>query len=168
MGRGSEEDVVSANDVETQPDERSSLVDVVADAEVHLRRALIARYGVEVGVEATRDAVAWAWEHPGEVMAAQNPAGLLYRVGQSSSRRYRRWRSAPVLPSERVVGLPDHEPGLDDALARLGPAQRAAVLLVHGYRYSYAEVAGLLGVPVSTVRNHVHRGLKRLRTELEN
>lgn len=34
--------------------------------------------------------------------------------------------------------------------------------VVHAHGRSYAEVAETLGVEVSTVRNHVHRGLQKL------
>jgi DNA-directed RNA polymerase specialized sigma24 family protein len=40
------------------------------------------------------------------------------------------------------------------------------VVLVHGYE-TLAEVAGLLGVSVSTVQTHLERGLARLRADLE-
>ena len=48
------------------------------------------------------------------------------------------------------------------ALVRLRPDVRVAVVLVHSYGWSYDEVGHLLDVPISTVRNHVHRGLRRL------
>jgi RNA polymerase sigma factor (sigma-70 family) len=64
------------------------------------------------------------------------------------------------------VDMPMHEPRLDAALARLNAAQRVAIILVHGLDWSYQEAADALDVPVSTVRNHLHRGLVRLRREL--
>src|ERR1700755_2408276 len=65
-----------------------------------LRRVLVARYGVEVGVEAAADALAYAWERWDRVGAMANPTGYLVRVGQSAARRYRR----------RPVVLPDAAP----------------------------------------------------------
>jgi len=56
---------------------------------------------------------------------------------------------------------------LPDALWELRPDVRVAIVLVHGYGWSYAEVGELLQVPVSTVRNHVHRGMTKLRQSLE-
>jgi len=144
------------------------LAELLADLETPLRRALVVRFGVDVGTDTCRDAIAWGWEHADQVAAADNPAGLLYRVAQSKSRRYLRWRRPLDLPAEHVLPDHAHEPQLPAALARLSDAQRVAVVLVHGYRYSYAEVADVLGVPVSTVRNHVHRGLDRLRNHLEH
>lgn len=135
-----------------------------------LRRVLVARFGVDVGVEVWADAMAWAWEHWPQVGAMDNPLGYLYRVGQSAARRHHHWKRRVVLLSE----TPDH-PGTDviesELLAVLGslrPRQRAAVLLVHGYGWSYAEVAAALGISIAAVTNHVHRGLRRLRRSMED
>ena len=100
----------------------------------------------------------------------KNPAGYLWRVGQTAVRGATRGRRR----ERRLVAVdprPDVEltiePGLDAALAALSAQQRAAVLLVHGYGCTLAEAAEALGCSISTVRNHVARGLKRLRAALE-
>ncbi|WP_395154901.1 RNA polymerase sigma factor [Ilumatobacter sp.] len=51
-------------------------------------------------------------------------------------------------------------------MTSLTEPQRVSVLLVHGHRYTYDEVAQILGVSAAIVRNHVHRGLRGLRTQL--
>ena len=144
------------------------------DARARLRRALIARYGPELGSEATAEAMAYAWQHWDRVGHMDNAVGYLYRVAQTTVRRHHRWRHTLALPPERPQpdfadeqGGRGAELGLPDALARLRPDERVAVVLVHGHAWGYQEVADLLGVPVSTVRNHVHRGLSRLRESLE-
>lgn len=137
------------------------------DAEPRLRRALAAAYGPELAVELNRDALAYAWEHWAAVQAMANPVGYLYRVAQSAARRYVRWQRRPPLPREDTIDGFDPEPGLDAALARLSRDQRVAVVLVHGYGMSYREAADTLDVPVTTVRNHLNRGMNRLRTILE-
>lgn len=133
---------------------------------VRLRRALVAAYGLEVGSEAASDAMAYAWEHWPKVQAMDNPTGHLYRVGQSAARKYRR----------RTVALPLPPPGdewamvrpeLPRALARLSARQRAAVLLVHAHGETYAAAAATLRMSVSTLRNHLDRGMRRLRAQLE-
>jgi DNA-directed RNA polymerase specialized sigma24 family protein len=128
-----------------------------------LRRILVARFGLEVGTEVTSDTLSWAWEHWDRLAGVDNRLAYLYRVGQSKSRRYWRWRRRPTFPPEVMGAGSDPEPGLPAALARLPEAHRVAVLLVHGHGWSYAEVADALGVELSTVRNHVHRGLQKLR-----
>ena len=136
----------------------------VAETEPRLRRALVAFYGVDVGSEATADALAAAWERWPEIEAMSNPVGYLFRVGQSRSRRYR--RRALVLPAIPVAEIPDVDPRLPTALARLSHRQRAAVLLVHAHGWTQAETADALGCSISTLRNHLGRGMRRLRVDL--
>jgi RNA polymerase sigma-70 factor (ECF subfamily) len=131
-----------------------------------LRRALVAHYGTDIGPDVAADALAWAWEHWVEVEVMANPAGYLYRVAQSRARRHWRWRRRVVLPPEEGPDGHGPEPGLARALASLPDAQRVAVLLVHAHGHSYEEAAALLDIPVSTIRNHVHRGMAKLRKSL--
>lgn len=131
--------------------------------EPSLRRAFVAAYGPDVGPEATAEALAWAWEHQDAVARAVNPAAFLYRVGQSRVRR--RQVRAPYI--QEPQSEPWVEPELANALRRLSERQRVAVVLVYGYRWTLSEVAELLGVRVTTVQNHVERGLRRLRSSLK-
>ncbi len=130
-----------------------------------VRRALVARLGLEVGAEAAAEAMAWAVANRARLEAMANPAGYLYRVGLSSVRR--EWRLAKR--RGRLLFEPSVQPTfpLDDelfaALGRLRHDERVAVLLVHAYAYSYREVAELVGVSEAAITNHVHRGLRRLR-----
>jgi DNA-directed RNA polymerase specialized sigma24 family protein len=145
-----------------------SFDEFIADARVRLRRALVARYGVQLGVEACAEAIAWAWANRDRVLTMANPVGYLYRVGQTAVRSETRFHHAPLFPHEigdDELSIPD--PGLHEALDRLTPDQRAAVMLVHAHGYRYAEAADLLDIPVSTLKNHLHRGSRRLRKLLE-
>ena len=136
---------------------------------LRLSRAFVARYGVELGAEAFADALEWAWEHRDDLAAMENSVGYLYRVGQTSVRSNVRRRHRAVLPVEESgYAMPEPNPGLHVALAHLTDDQRVAVLLVHAHGYSYAEAASLLGISVSTLRNHIHRGMNRLRKHLEH
>ncbi len=129
-----------------------------------LRHAFIARYGPEVGGDVTSEALAYAWEHWRKVAGMSNPAGWVYRVGQSRSRQYLR---KPV----RLPAPPDHhnpsvEPGLPACLSGLSEKQRVAVMLVHAYGYTVRETADLLGVTPSTVQRNAGRALANLRNGL--
>jgi DNA-directed RNA polymerase specialized sigma24 family protein len=132
-----------------------------------LRRALVAAYGYEDGREAAAEALAYAWEHWTRVQEMPNAAGYLFRVARTSAARGRRWRRRPPpvfdLPPSGEYGF---EPGLPAALAALSERQRVAVVLVHGFGYTLREVAGLTGVKITTVQNHLERGLRRLRDQL--
>jgi DNA-directed RNA polymerase specialized sigma24 family protein len=140
----------------------------IADAQVKLRRALVSRYGVDLGVEACSEATAWAWANRDRLLAMANPVGYLYRVGQTAVRNETRFHRAPLFPREGAdPEMPVVDQGLHEALTRLTPDQRAAVMLVHAHGYRYAEAADLLDIPVSTLKNHLHRGGRRLRKLLE-
>jgi RNA polymerase sigma factor (sigma-70 family) len=139
----------------------------VLATEPPLRRALVAAYGYEDGREAAAEALAYAWEHWDRVRQMPNAAGYLFRVARSSAARGRRWRRRPPpLLSPPPGSEHSFEPGLSAALASLPERQRVAVVLVHGFGYTLREVAGLTGVKITTVQNHLERGLRRLRDRL--
>jgi DNA-directed RNA polymerase specialized sigma24 family protein len=140
----------------------SRFAELVLAVERPLRASFVARYGPERGREATAEALAFAWENLDRVSAMANPAGYLYRVGQSRTRE-RKVRFVPYTP---VIGMPEIEPVLQRALAKLSERQRIAVVLAHGYGYTHAEIADLLGIRRSSVQNHVERGLAALRSAL--
>lgn len=132
-------------------------------AEPRLRRALIAAYGAERGREATAEALAYAWEHWEHVKTMSNATGYLYRVGQSKTRERRK---------QPLFARPDHpepwfEPALAPALEKLSEGQRTAVVLVHGFGWTMREVAECTDVKVTSVQNHLDRGLKKLRAALK-
>lgn len=137
-----------------------------AEAARRLRQVLLARYGADLGIEAWNDTVAYAWEHAASLRAMTNPVGYLYRVAQTSVRRQQRWRRTIVMPSAPPDRLPEVEPALPAALAALSAQQRLAVLLVHAHGWTHAEAAAVLEIDVSTLRNHLRRGLRKLRTTL--
>lgn len=145
--------------------QRSEFEAFVIDRGPGIRRTLVGRYGVDVGVEAYSDAIEYGWAHWARIRGMENPSGYLFRVGQSRSRRHRTKR-APALPSEDQDRERSDEPELHDALWTLPPTQRTAVILVHGFEYSYREAAELMAVSEGALRNYVHRGMTRLRDVL--
>lgn len=134
----------------------------VEDVRPRLLRALLGAVGARDASDATAEAIAYAFEHWDRVSMMDNPAGYLFRVGQSSVRR----RREPLLPSPEAVGVPDVEPALVPALLALPDTQRTAVWLVHACGWRYAEVAAAMDTSVSMVGNHVRRGLDALRFRL--
>lgn len=138
------------------------------EAEPRLRRALCIAFGRELGLEATAEALAWGWEHWDRMQEMQNPTGYLYRVGRSSIRTEwrRRSRRAPLFDAVDGDRLPWVEPGLPGGMAALSERQRVAVGLVHGYGWTQQEVADLLHVAPGTVKNHLDRGMGKLRKAL--
>jgi DNA-directed RNA polymerase specialized sigma24 family protein len=147
--------------------ERVQFTAFVRDTEPRLLHALVAHYGPVDGRETTVDALSWAWENWSRLADVDNKLGYLYRVDQSATRRYAS-RPVPRVPHRPVAQpAPDIDPGLVPALAQLSEQQRTAVVLVHAFEWTQTEVARLLEVNVSTVREHIARGLTRLRAQLE-
>lgn len=142
---------------------------MLADLEPRLRRAFVARFGWPDGNDIAADVMEWAWVHRDRLGEIDNLAGYLWRVGTSRSRRMHRWRREHGrLPTELADSASGgwFEPALPAALNRLDHDSRTAVVLVHCFDWSYADVAALLDVPLHSVRNRIHRGMASLRREL--
>lgn len=139
-----------------------------AESETPLRRALVATYGPTVGRGAAVDALSWAWEHWDRLRHMDNPIGYLYRVGQTAANRATRPLRA-ALPDDGAVAEPTmgERSDLEKALVALSEQQRAVVVMVHGYGISQRETADILGISVSTCREHLARGMDRLRQHTE-
>lgn len=135
------------------------------DTGPRLRAGLVAAYGTEVGLEAAADALAYGWENRDRIMSMDNPAGYLFRVGQTSARRSRRRQGH--MPQPTAVDLPDFEPRLVPSLELLTESQRTAVLLVHAFGWPKIEAAQLMGITVSSLRTHLARGITKLQEVLE-
>ena len=139
----------------------------VRQTEPKLLQALVATYGAVDGREATFDALSWAWEHWGRLEGVTNQVGYLYRVGQTATRRFASRHRPLVGQVPADDRLPEFDPGLVHALGRLSPHQRVVVMLVSAFDWSHVEVAEVLEISPSTVREHLSRALGRLRHELE-
>jgi RNA polymerase sigma-70 factor, ECF subfamily len=69
--------------------------------------------------------------------------------------------------ADETVSLAELNAGLSAAFTELKDIERNALVLYHQEELSYQEVAAVLGVPLNTVRTHLHRGRERLRTALK-
>jgi RNA polymerase sigma-70 factor, ECF subfamily len=95
--------------------------------------------------DALRDPLAWIYR-------------VAFRVAIDELRRDRRRGTSvedPTPPPELV--------GVTDAIRRLAPNQRAAIVLRYVMDLDIAEVAHRMGIARPTVRVHLHRGRARLR-----
>ncbi|NNL47988.1 MAG: hypothetical protein HKO76_06440 [Acidimicrobiia bacterium] len=150
-----------------QPQPKQFLVfeEFLAENEAGLRYSLIALFGPEDGRDATAQALLYGWEHWDRLGEMDNPAGYLYRVGQTWGRRNR--RSSTSLQPVPVHHDPWVEPALPDALESLPEKQRVAVMLRHGADWSYERIAVFMGSSPAGVRKNVERALTRLRSVME-
>lgn len=136
-------------------------------SESGLRRALVALFGVEDGRDAASHALMYGWENWARLSDMKNPAGYLYRVGQTWGRRNRR-SGADVVPFPQVSSDRDPlvEPSLPAALNGLPDRQRVAVVLRHGSDWDYDAIASFMGISSSAARKNVERALTALRVSL--
>ncbi len=141
-----------------------SFTEFVEAVEPRLKRALVAAFGRDAGLDAAAEALAHGWEHWERVRDMENPAGYLWGVGRNKARV--QLGSGPVFPEVPFDHVPWVEPGLPRAMARLSESQRVAVLLMHGFEWTHAEVAELLGVSIPTVQKHAERGMTKLRRRM--
>jgi len=109
--------------------------------------------------ELMQEAFLKVWERWDRVRAMDSADGYLYRVAMNEFRmRYRRARiAARIVPHavRRGDGIEEAEARSDvaRALNRLGPRERAALVLTSLLGYPAGEAADLLGVKESTVRS---------------
>jgi RNA polymerase sigma-70 factor, ECF subfamily len=113
---------------------------------------------------------------------------IVVNVAQDEWKRRRKERtviaSAPAMEDEGDVGwiesfagdeLTEHarnpeqrmadaevQAAVEDALRELPEMERTVLVLYHQEECSYEGIAAALGLPINTVRTHLHRGRKRL------
>jgi RNA polymerase sigma-70 factor, ECF subfamily len=98
---------------------------------------------------------------------------ILVRQAHNHRRRQRlrRWWT-PVQPADAPTDEPSSDPALRkriaSAIERLSRGQREAFVLVHLQGFTVAETAGVLGKAPGTIKSHLHRALRTLRTELSD
>ncbi|HEX7157787.1 MAG TPA: sigma-70 family RNA polymerase sigma factor [Edaphobacter sp.] len=56
---------------------------------------------------------------------------------------------------------------VEEQLQRLSGVERTVLVLYHQEERSYEQIAEALGMPIGTVRTHLHRGRKKLREGLQ-
>ena len=148
------------------PTDTVSLVQFLDVARPGLDRAFRSMYGREVGAEVLADVEAWAVEHQGRLLTMTNPVGYLFRVGQSSARKYQRYsRSFAESLNADLTSFCEFDTDLVRVLGHLTLHQRTALLLVHGYGWRLEDAATYMNCSISTVRNHLRRGERRVQRQ---
>ena len=98
-------------------------------------------------------------------------AGWLYRIAWSRFMMEVRRRKPEQFDDDDERGFVT-EPGLiarldlEKAMARISPAERAALTLCYALGFSNEEAALILSMPLGTLKSHVLRGRERLATLL--
>jgi RNA polymerase sigma-70 factor (ECF subfamily) len=135
----------------------------------NVARALSYTLGdVELGREATDEAMARAYARWAKIRDYESPAGWVYRVGLNwaYSTRRRLLRSLPFLEHPHATEPPISDPAIADALRRLDVKLRAVVVCRLLLDWSVEETAGALRIKPGTVKSRLHRGLASLERSL--
>lgn len=102
-----------------------------------------------------------------------------YRILVRQAHSYRRWRDVrrrwhgespddPRDPRPEAIGDPRLRLRIARALDRLSRGQREVFVLIHMEGFTVCEAAALLGRSEGTVKSHLHRALRSLRSELRD
>ena len=106
------------------------------------------------------------WETVGQM---DDPAGYLHRTAMNLFRRARiaLKRAASLAPERDVFEAVEERDVATQALARLTPRQRAALVLTEALGYSGEEAGRLLGIKASTVWALTHQARETLKGTME-
>ena len=114
-----------------------------------------------IAEEATAEAFARAIAHAPRI---DDPVPWIYRTAfRVATDEMKRERRVPPGSTEVHEDAAPGLAGLVDALRRLSPNQRAAVVLRYEADLPVNEIARRMGINAATVRVHLHRGRARLR-----
>jgi len=96
--------------------------------------------------------------------------GIGYRLFLARARRREPLDGAEELSPGREEAAPFSPPGLaldlEQAIALLSSAERAAITLCFKNGFSHEEAATALGIPLGTLKTHVFRAKEKLRRSL--
>ena len=119
-----------------------------------------------------------AWQKRHQCQGGGRFRAWLLRIGwREFLQAARRERREPVLfePAERLEALtpvdpeavaPAQQPGIDTLLACCTGAQQQALYMAYVLEFTQEQIAGVMGVPLGTVKSHIQRGKARIRQSL--
>ena len=152
-----------------EPDGGEAFADFYRADYTNVARALSYTLGdVDLGREATDEAMARAYARWAKIRDYESPAGWVYRVGLNwaYSTRRRVLRSLPFLEHPNATEPPISDPAIADALRRLDVKLRSVVVCRLLLDWSVEETAGALRIKPGTVKSRLHRGLASLERSL--
>jgi RNA polymerase sigma-70 factor (ECF subfamily) len=112
-----------------------------------------------------------AWTKWDQISTYEDPEGWVRRVAyRQAIGRWRRSRRLHLRADVRQdhVEIPGEQAGVIDALQRLPPMERRAIVLHHVCGLSVEEVASELHAPGGTVKSWLSRGRAHLASELDD
>lgn len=73
----------------------------------------------------------------------------------------------PGRNAEQQMEEREFQINVEEQLQRLSSIERSVLVLYHQEERSYEQIAVALGMPIGTVRTHLHRGRRKLREALQ-
>jgi RNA polymerase sigma-70 factor (ECF subfamily) len=73
----------------------------------------------------------------------------------------------PARNAEELIEEREFAELVEEQLQHLSQIERAVLVLYHQEERSYDQIAAALGLPIGTVRTHLHRGRKKLREGIQ-
>jgi RNA polymerase sigma-70 factor (sigma-E family) len=134
-----------------------------------LRAAVASGMEPDRAEDAVAEAFARAWSRWGSVRSMESPTAWVVRtaINQNISWwRKRRREVVPDVPPDQPVTDELGRPDLVDAIRRLPPRQREAVVLRYLLDLDTESTARSMGVAPGTVSAHLHHALASLRAHL--
>lgn len=133
------------------------------------RRLLMIVRDTELARDLTQDAYANAWR-AWHTFDGREPRAWLFRIGTRLAlnhlRRGRVWQRIQAAVRQQPAFRPDVQLEVWEALGRLRPTERTALLLHTIDGYTYEEIGTMMGMKPGTVGSHISRASQRLRAHL--
>ena len=126
--------------------------------------------------DVTQDTFVRAWEKAEQYRPQGTPMAWLLAIARNLARMRLRREGRQVgledeewnaIPADAPAVSPEDRQVLQTALAALGAEERQIILLHAVTGLKHREIAGLMELPLATVLSKYHRGLKKMRAQLE-
>jgi RNA polymerase sigma-70 factor (ECF subfamily) len=116
-----------------------------------------------------QDAFLEAWRKIGQFRREGSFGSWLAAIGYRNYLMAARRRKLEPLEEDFEASEPPRELRIDieSAMTRLSLPERAALTLCYAQEYTNDEAAGILAMPLGTLKSHVARGREKLRKLLE-
>ena len=143
--------------------------------EVKVRRFLARLSGGQDADDLAQEVFIKAWRMRGAWRGEGSYGGWLMRIAwtgflsdrRSATRRQARDQQAYEPGEQRQAQQPELRIDVADALAALDERERAAAMLCFAEGYSHSEAAGIMDLPLGTLKSIVARARARLVASLE-
>lgn len=126
--------------------------------------------------DVTQDTFVKVWENAPDYRAKGSPMAWILTIARNLARMHLRKSGRQVgleeeewnaIPADAPAVTPEDRQVLQTALAALGEEERRIILLHAVTGLKHREIASLLELPLATVLSKYHRGLKKLRVQME-